>query len=124
MKPSAAVVRLTFGALLATGAPAEARTPAIKPDAPYAQVHAQLAAAGYRPFQELTSGKVGVPSDVARLYPEVVQCAGTGASPCIFVLTRSRNDNIVVYTVGEQAEHISVQSARYVTRAQAEAICR
>jgi hypothetical protein len=110
------------GTITAYGKPSHGAVPSIKAGTPYAQARKQMLSAGfafyhvgtYRLLKEPCLGR----EDVCGAYPEAADCAGTGNGDCEFLFSKGRGIMVMIHTVGERREDLTVQDVRRLTRAQ------
>jgi hypothetical protein len=98
------------------------RLPAIKAGTPYAQARKQMLAAGFVPYRIRVYRLVQTPcvgrEEICRTYPEAADCAGTGNADCEFLFAKGAGPIVMIHTVGEQLNDLTVQEVRTLTRAE------
>lgn len=83
---------------------------AIEVDQSYKTARVELMAEGWDPVASVNDQMTcSFRGDVCAEFPEVQECAPTGEAPCIFEFERD-GDKLVVNTVGEAAEDLTVTS--------------
>jgi hypothetical protein len=110
------------GTITAYGESSHEALPSIKAGTPYAQARKQMLSAGFAPYHVGTYRLVKTPcvgrEDVCGTYPEAADCAGTGNADCEFLFSKGRETIVMIHTVGERPEDLTVQDVRRLTRAQ------
>jgi hypothetical protein len=110
------------GTITAYGQASRGSVPGIKAGTPYAQARKQMLSAGFAPYHVGTYRLVKTPcmgrEDVCGAYPEAADCAGTGNADCEFLFSNGRGIIVMIHTVGERREDLTVQDVRRLTRAQ------
>ena len=98
------------------------RLPVIEAGTPYSQARKQMLAAGFVPYRIRVHRLVQTPclgrEEICRTYPEAADCAGTGNADCEFLFSNGRGIIVMIHTVGERREDLTVQDVRRLTRAQ------
>jgi hypothetical protein len=102
--------------------PNELRLPVIKAGTPYAQARKQMLAAGFVPYRIRFYRLVQTPcvgrEEICRTYPEAADCAGTGSADCEFLFAKGAGPIVMIHTVGEQLNDLTVQDVSTLTRAE------
>lgn len=114
------------GTITAYGESSQGAVPSIKAGTPYAQARKQMLSAGLAPYHVRTYRLLNEPyrcegrEDVCGAYPEAAECVGTGNGDCEFLFSKGGGIIVMIYTVGERREGLTVQDVRRLTRAQVE----
>ena len=97
------------------------RLPVIKAGTPYGQARKQMLAAGFVPYRIRVHRLVQTPclgrEEICRTYPEAADCAGTGNADCEFLFAKGAGPIVMIHTVGEELNDLTVQEVRTLTRA-------
>ena len=87
----------------------------------YKSVRSQLIGMGYAPLPQkrdednsFMCGAFEGEPDICKLYPEVVDCGGTGVRPCQFAFRRkSDGRRLTVLTYGEQTSRLMLMKTEW-----------
>ena len=113
---------------LSIAAQAQPTTPVISLSMHYSVARARMFAAGFQPYRVIPpesddyKRNFTFREDIARRFPEALECAPTGKSPCNFLFRRGTNEIVEITTVGAHAETLIVRKVHVVTTAEAEAL--
>ena len=94
----------------------------------YTDARYRMIEAGFHPFQVVPPESAAYQRsfayrfDIPKRFPEAVECAPTGQSPCNFLFVRGSDEIVEITTIGEHPEALLVRKVRVVSLAEAEAL--
>ncbi len=100
---------------------AQTQAPVISVGMHYQQAHDQMTITGFQPFYVIPphsddyKRNFAFREDVPKRFPEAVECAPTGRSPCMFLFRRGPNEIVEITTDGEHADALIVRYVRALT---------
>ena len=125
LKPAQYILLVVFA--LGTSARA-AEKPVISVAMKYADARYRMIEAGFRPFQVIPPESATYQRsfayrfDIPKRFPEAVECAPTGQSPCNFLFVRGPDEIIEITTIGEHPETLLVRKVRVISLQDAKAL--
>jgi len=94
----------------------------------YTHAHDRMLEAGYHAFRvippdtEAYKQHFAFRDEIPRRFPEAVECAPTGKSPCNFLFIRGEDEIVEITTTGERPDTMRVRNIRALTPHQAESL--